>query len=247
MLIAIEGVDGSGKETQTTRLFNRLKQDGYEAKKITFPDYDSPAAGALKMYLNGEFGRSPSDVNPYVASAFFAIDRFASWKKDWGRFLAQGGIVIADRYVMSNMIHQGAKIEDEREFDGFLSWLSELEFIKFGLPKPELVVFLDMSMSFRMEILDERERTNAKSHRSDIHEKDTDYLENVHQCARRIAESQGWHKVSADVSGRLKTIDEIHQEIYDIVIREILQYNRDESVNNSKVNDCSACRGDKEW
>ena len=225
MLIALEGVDGSGKETQTALLFDRLLQDGCSVRKITFPDYESPAAGALKMYLNGDFGRSPSDVNPYVASAFFAIDRFASWKKDWGWFLEDGGIVVADRYTMSNMIHQGAKIKEEQEFLAFLNWLDELEFKRFGLPRPDLVIFLDMSMSFRLAILEERGKKVDEHKKADIHEKDAAYLENVHQCARKIADKQGWRKISADVDGRLRSIEEIRQEIYNIVIEGILQYN----------------------
>ena len=155
MLIAIEGVDKSGKETQTALLLERLRIENRNARKIEFPNYPSEAAVAIRMYLNGDFGINPDDVNPYAASVFFAVDRFASYKTDWGAFLAEGGIVIADRYTMSNMIHQGAKFTDLSERRKYIEWLVDLEFNKMGLPKPDIVIFLDLSMELRIKLLEQ--------------------------------------------------------------------------------------------
>ena len=228
MLIAVEGVDASGKETQTALLYERLKEEGYPVKRITFPDYASRAAGALKMYLDGEFGKSPYDVNPYVASTFFTIDRFASYKKVWGEALSNGQIVIADRYTMSNMIHQGAKIDDPEELEQFLEWLYDLEFCKFGLPIPDVVLFLDMPMKIRLSLLESRckiECYSSDGKGKDIHENDTSYLERVHSCAQKIAEKMNWCKINTESTGKLRTIPEIHEDIYDIVRKEIMRYN----------------------
>ncbi|MDR3121838.1 MAG: thymidylate kinase [Clostridiales bacterium] len=245
-LIAIEGVDASGKQTQTDLLYERLRAEGRAVKKVAFPDYASRAAGAVKMYLEGEFGKDPNDVNPYAASAFFAIDRFASYKKDWGAFLDAGGIVVADRYTMSNMIHQGAKFARDQELRVYLDWLRDLEFTKFGLPEPDLVIFLDLSMSFRLRLLAGREgdpgdhrkpplsdarevdiherdalyetaRGIGKGGEVDIHERDALYLNNAHLCAQKIANMLGWTKVSAERDGVLRPAADIHRELYEIV------------------------------
>lgn len=160
MLIAIEGVDASGKEMQSNLLLERLRSENRKARKVEFPNYAGEAAGAVRMYLNGEFGGSPNDVNPYAASTFFAVDRYASYKADWGAFLDAGGIVVADRYTMSNMIHQGAKFADEQSRLGYIEWLADLEFNKIGLPKPDIVIFLDLSMELRIKLMEKRMREN---------------------------------------------------------------------------------------
>ena len=229
LLIAVEGVDASGKETQTTLLYERLKEEGFSVKRITFPDYSSRAAGALKMYLDGEFGKSPYDVNPYVASTFFTIDRFASYKTDWGEALANGQIIIADRYTMSNMIHQGAKIDESEELEQFLDWLYNLEFCKFKLPKPDLVLFLDMPMDMRVSLLESRSKIECYSSNrkgKDIHENDINYLERVHTCAQKIAKKMNWFKINTESDGKLRTIPEIQEDIYSIVRKEIMRYNK---------------------
>jgi len=156
LLIAIEGVDGSGKKTQTGLLLERLQRENRRARRITFPNYAGEAAGAVKMYLRGDFGAEPNDVNPYAASTFYAVDRYASYKTDWGRFYEGGGIVIADRYTMSNMIHQGAKITDAASRREYYDWLVDLEYVKIGLPEPDITVFLDLSMELRVRLIEKR-------------------------------------------------------------------------------------------
>ena len=140
-LIIIEGGDGSGKATQTALLKERLLKEGYKVKSVSFPNYDSPAAMPVKMYLAGDFGKKPSDVNPFVASSLYAVDRFASFRMDWQNFYEEGGIILADRYTTSNMVHQMVKYEDPAERKAFLDWLEDFEFVKFGLPRPDAVLF----------------------------------------------------------------------------------------------------------
>lgn len=142
-LIIIEsGSDASGKATQSERLYERLISEGKKCMKITFPDYESDSSALVKMYLNGDFGKNPNDVSPYVSSTFYAADRYASYKTKWGEFYNSGGIIISDRYTTSNMVHQAAKIESP-EKEKFLEWLYDLEFNIYGIPTPDEVIFLD--------------------------------------------------------------------------------------------------------
>ena len=168
MLIAFEGVDKSGKETQANLLIDRLRREHKNAKKVEFPNYQSEASGAVKMYLNGDFGENPDEVNPYAASVFFAVDRYASYKTEWNAFHQAGGIIVADRYTMSNMIHQGAKFTDALERQKFIEWLIDLEFVKIGLPKPDIVIFLDLSMVLRTKLLEKELNDKIKTGTPDV-------------------------------------------------------------------------------
>jgi len=218
MLIVFEGVDSSGKETHSRKVYERLIEEGYPAKKISFPNYESRAAGALKMYLDGEFGKNPGDVNPYAASTFYAIDRFASYKREWAEEVASGRIIIADRYTMSNMIHQGAKFDKEAELYEYIGWLCDLEFEKFKLPQPDEVIFLDMPMEFRIELLKTRGEKVEGRREKDIHESDMEYMRKAHLCAQKIACEQGWRRVSVVKDNALRQIDDVHSEVYGIVL-----------------------------
>ena len=155
-LIIIDGSDGSGKATQSLKLFQRLQEEGYKVKKVEFPDYNSDSSALIKMYLNGSFGSDPNDVNPYVASSFYAVDRYASYVTKWKQFYEEGGIILSDRYTTSNMVHQAAKIEDQVEKDKYLNWLWDYEFNLFGLPIPDAVVFLDVPAEYSRKLMEER-------------------------------------------------------------------------------------------
>ena len=156
-LIIIEsGSDASGKATQSQRLYERLIQEGKKCLKITFPDYDSDSSALVKMYLNGDFGKNPSAVNPYISSTFYAADRYASYKTKWGEFYNNGGIIISDRYTTSNMVHQAAKIVDLDKKIKYLDWLYDLEFEKFQLPVPDLVIFLSINPIYSQKLLENR-------------------------------------------------------------------------------------------
>ena len=225
MLIVFEGIDSSGKETHSQMAYGRLLKEGYPARKVSFPNYESKAAGALNMYLDGDFGKSPGDVNPYVASTFYAIDRFASFKTDWASALESNDIIIADRYTTSNMIHQGAKLDNEDELRAYIVWLCDLEFDKFKLPKPDRVIFLDMPMNYRIELLNNRKGKVAGNQKKDIHENDMAYLEAAHLCAQKIARDQGWSIVSVVNGDGLKSIEDVHNEVYAIILETITSIN----------------------
>ena len=222
-LIVIEAGDGSGKATQTKLLFDKLSSNNYRVKKVEFPDYQSDSSALIKMYLNGEFGDNPNDVNPYVASTFYAADRYASYKKVWENFYQSGGIILADRYTTSNMVHQAAKIKNHEEREEFLKWLWDLEFVKFKLPIPDCVVFLDMHPQFSQILISSR-ASKFGDNEKDIHERNYDYLVHSYNNASEIRVSQGWIMVNCVHNGQLRSKEEIHMDIYKIV-RELLDKN----------------------
>lgn len=216
-LIIIEsGSDSSGKATQTKKLYDRLKQEGHNIKKVTFPNYESEACAPVKMYLNGDFGTHPDDVNAYVASTFYAIDRFASYKMEWKKFYEDGGIIISDRYTTSNMVHQAVKMKDS-EKDDFLDWLYDLEFNKYGLPVPDCVIFLDMPPEVSQELMKDRLNKITGEAKKDIHESDKEYLNRSYYNSLGICDKYSWNRVNCVQNGELRTIDDINNEIYDMV------------------------------
>lgn len=215
-LIVIEGVDSSGKETQSNLLFERLlslpgKDPQPNVVKVEFPDYQSNSSVLARMYLNGEFGDKPDDVSPYAASVFFACDRYASYKTKWQTYYMQGGIVLADRYTTSNMIHQACKIASDQERRDYLSWLEDFEYRLMGIPKPDLVIFLDMPVRHAMRLMKKRNRT------ADIHEMDGGYLARSYDIAVRVARDYGWHTVCCADRDLIKTPQQIADEIFSVV------------------------------
>ena len=215
-LFVIEGVDGSGKATQTDLLYQALQNEGKTVRKISFPNYDSPSSSLIKMYLNGEFGTDPQAVNAYATSVFFAVDRFASFRTDWHSFYEDGGIIIADRYVTSNFVHQAGKIEDVAEKERYIQWLSHLEYDIFGLPRPDCVIFLDMPPAYSLRLRQQR-NTLKQGLTHDIHEEDQGYLYQAYENATAIAQHQAWHVINCVADYEIRTIEEIHQEIMQIV------------------------------
>ena len=213
-LIVLEGIDGSGKSAQYRRLCEHLEEDNVSYKHIVFPRYDKESSALIRMYLGGEFGEKPSDVNAYTASTFFAVDRFASYKTDWGKIYNDGGFILSDRYTTSNAVHQGGKLPDS-ELEGYFDWLYELEYVKMGLPIPDLVIYLDVDVDTSLARMRRRqEKTNTSA---DIHEKDRAYLENCLRVAERAADYYGWHRIPHKKDGVERELEEKHQEIYSIV------------------------------
>jgi dTMP kinase len=217
-VIVIEGSDGSGKATQTKKLFDRLAGDGFSIRKVEYPNYGSESSALVKMYLGGEFGSKPDDVNPYAASSFYAVDRYASYKKEWEDFYFAGGIVLADRYTTANMVHQATKIDDPAMRESFLNWLWDYEFVKLGLPVPDCVIFLDVDPSCSRRLMENRSNKMNGEQDKDIHEKDPVFLQKSHASSCLVAEKYGWIRVSCLDSGELREIDDIHEEIYSRVI-----------------------------
>lgn len=221
-LIIIEGVDSSGKETHTNMLFQRLLNEKYRVRKIEFPDYNSQSSALVKMYLNGDFGNLPEDVNPYAASTFFAVDRYASFKTSWHEFYDNGGVIIADRYTMSNMIHQASKVKDRDMKAAFLDWLWDLEFVKLGIPIPDCVIFLDMPPEYGKKLMKERRNKITGLNEKDIHEKNTEHLIDSYNNACNIAEVYKWNRIYCVNNGIIRDIADINEEIYSIVKKAIL-------------------------
>jgi dTMP kinase len=220
-LVIIEAGDGSGKATQTRKLWERLNYEGYRTRKIEFPNYSSPSSALVKMYLGGEFGTNPYAVNPYAASTFYAVDRYASYKTDWGSFYHDGGIILSDRYTTSNMIHQAVKIKEEKEWKTYLEWLKDFEYRLMGLPNPDLVIYLDMPPEYSVEFIGSRAAKSPVSSQ-DIHEKDLDYLMQSYRAAQKVKDVENWITVDClTAQKQLKSIEEIHEEVYQIVVRDL--------------------------
>lgn len=218
-LIVIEGLDGSGKQTQSDKLFTRLTQDGRDVKKISYPRYDNPSSSLAKMYLSGEFGKNANDVSAYISSTFFAVDRYASYKQDYESFYKDGGIVLLDRYVTANMVHQSSKIDDPIEKDKFLNWLCDFEYGLFGIPKPDKVFFLNIPPKISQKLIKERENKFSHESQKDIHEKDEKYLEHAYDNACYLIEKYGWDEINCTVDETLRSIEDIHEEIYKKVLK----------------------------
>ena len=210
-LIVLEGTDGSGKSTQFQRLTDRLSQEGRQFQKLVFPQYSEPSSALIRMYLGGEFGARPSDVNAYAASAFYSVDRYASYKKVWGQWYENGGLVVSDRYTTSNAVHQASKEPPEKQSD-FLKWLYDFEYSKLGLPRPDLVVYLDVPTDFTEKMM--RSREAATHTHADIHEQDLEYLATCRRTGRAAAEYYGWTVIGCVKNGAMRSIDDIHEEIY---------------------------------
>ena len=221
-LIVIEGTDASGKQTQSELLYEFYKNTDTKVVRLCFPDYESPSSSLVKMYLNGDFGENPEDTSAYAASSFFAADRFATYKTDWGRDYNDGTIIIADRYVSSNMIHQASKLKNKSEKDKFLLWLDDFEYNIYGLPRPDITVFLDMPVKWRIKLLSERNNKVTGGEEKDIHESNEEYLQESYDNAVYAAEKFGWERiVCADRNG-VRAIEDIHREIYEKV-RDIIK------------------------
>lgn len=217
-LIVIEGTDGSGKSTQYAALCRRLEESGAPFRRGVFPRYQEESSALVRLYLRGAFGRKPGDVNAYAASTFYAVDRFAAYRQDWGRWYEQGGLVLCDRYTTSNAVHQAAKLAPEAR-EAFWRWLYEFEFDRLGLPRPDLVLYLDMPTGLTVQLL--RSREEATGTTADIHEQDGAYLAACRQAAGQAADTLGWVRVPCTHGGTLRSIEEIHEEIWQNVCQEL--------------------------
>lgn len=209
-LIVLEGLDGSGKATQATRLAEALAAGGRNVRQITFPDYASDSSALVKMYLGGQFGTHPDDVNAYAASAFYSVDRFASYKTDWGAFYRAGGVVVADRYTTSNAVHQCSKLPPER-WEAFLAWLFDFEYNKIGIPSPDLVIYLEVDPAVSQALMTGRYQGDEA--RKDIHEKDFEYLARSQRAAAWCADRLGWARVACCQGGGMRPIEAIHADL----------------------------------
>ncbi len=217
-LIIIEGLDGSGKSTQVQLLENYFNKNEINYRKIKLPDYDSPSSTLVKMYLGGEFGKAAADVNAYAASAFYAVDRFASYRLNWGKDYENGTLILADRYATSNSIYQMEKIP-ESEWDVYLDWSADFEYGKIGIPKPDAVIYLDMPVEISQKLM--TERYNGDEGKKDVHEVNVSFLEKCRKSALYTAEKQGWKVVACSDGVNPLPIEQIHKRIVEIVEEEL--------------------------
>ena len=213
-LIVFEGTDGSGKATQSRMLCEYLEKQGIAYCHINFPRYGKPSAAMVQEYLDGNLGKKPEDVNAYAASMFYAMDRFASYKQDWGTFYEQGGLIVADRYTTSNAVHQASKLPDG-ERNVYLDWLFDTEYRLLGLPKPDLVIYLDMPTEITEKMM--RRREAATGTHADIHEQDEAYLKRCREGARDVVKTCGWTVIHCAADDEPRTIEDIHAQVMEIV------------------------------
>lgn len=216
-LIIIEsGSDASGKATQSEELLKKLTADGYNVRKVEYPNYKSESSTLVKMYLRGDFGKSADDVDAYIASTFFTADRYASFKTEWEEFYRSGGIVIADRYTTSNMVHQASKMEIE-DRDKYLDWLEDYEYNLFKIPRPDEVIFLNVPVDYSIKLMENRKNKFTGEEEKDIHESDKNYLRKTYKNSLYIADKYNWKIVECVENNQLRTIEDISDEIYNIV------------------------------
>lgn len=213
-LIVIEGLDGSGKATQAKLLAEELIRQGKRVRQVSFPAYESDSSALVKMYLKGEFGTDPGAVNAYAASSFYAVDRFASYKKDWGKFYEDGGIIVADRYTTSNAIHQCSKLPED-QWDGFLQWLFDFEYRLMGIPAPDQVVYLQVDPEVSQKLM--TGRYHGDESKKDIHESNLEYLNRSRKAAAYCADKLGWRTVSCVNGDSMREIADIGSEVWNLV------------------------------
>lgn len=213
-LIVIDGLDGSGKTTQSQRVADALRAKGTPVRLISFPDYGEESSALVRMYLNGEFSASPSGVNAYAASSFYAVDRYASFKKHWEKDYLSGHTILATRYVSSNAIHQMCKLP-ESEWGGYLQWLSDFEYGRLGLPRPDRIIFLNMSRAVADRLI--LSRYHGDEGKKDIHEKDRAYLASCQRTAAYAAQAEGWSVVDCDDGEAPLPLDAITKKILSLL------------------------------
>jgi Thymidylate kinase len=220
-LIAMEGLDGSGKATQTALLCEALSKMGVNLRRVSFPDYSEPSSVLAKMYLNGEFGTDPNAVNAYAASSFYAVDRYASYMRYWRGAYQDGALIVADRYSTSNIVFQLSKLPRAR-WDDFIRWVEDYEYGKLGLPRPDVTVYLDMPQEVSQKLL--TRRYHGDEEKKDIHENNAAYLGACRESAAYAAGRLGWKIVRCAEGNAPRTVEEINRDIIKIITEELPFY-----------------------
>ena len=218
-LFVIDGTDGSGKQTQIEKLKERFNNEEIGYRAVSFPNYESDSSALVKMYLNGEFGNDPQKISPYIASTFYAVDRYATFKKDYEEYYNNGGIILADRYTTANMVHQAGKIKNDEERKKFLDWLWDFEFNLYGLPVPTQVFFLNMPIEYSQKLMETRANKITHEDKKDIHEKNRQHLLDAYDEACKLVKKYDWCEINCIKNNEIRTIQDIHEEIYNQIIK----------------------------
>ena len=216
-LIVIDGIDGSGKNTQARLLTDKLTKAGVKVCFVEIPDYSSDASALIKMYLGGEFGPSANALDAYQASVLFAVERFASYRTGWKKDYDDNTLILCDRYVTSNMIHQAAKIKDAHLKNKFLDWLWDFEYNIYNMPQPDKVLFLDMPVEFSIELMKNRDNKITGTQKKDVHESDRQYLAESYFNACYVADKYKWERICCVSDGILRSPEDISAELFEIV------------------------------
>ena len=214
-LFVIDGTDGSGKQTQLQKLKDRFDKEGIEYRTVSFPNYNSPSSSLVKMYLNGDFGADAQAISPYIASTFYAADRYATFKTKYEEYYNNGGIILADRYTTANMVHQAGKIKDDTEREKFLNWLWDFEFNLYGLPVPTEVIFLNMPTEYAQKLMENRLNKITHEDKKDIHESNKNHLIDAYNEACKLVKKYNWCEIKCVKDKKIRTIDDIHEEIFE--------------------------------
>ena len=220
-LFVIDGTDGSGKQTQIKALKERLEKEGIEFKSVSFPNYESESSALVKIYLNGELSEDPKEISPYIASTFYAADRYITFKKEYEEYYKNGGIILADRYTTSNMVHQAGKIKDYKEREKFLNWLWDFEFNLYGLPIPTEVFFLNMPTEYAIKLMENRKNKITHEEKKDIHERNPEHMKDAYIEACKLSKKYNWKEIKCVKDEKIRSIEDIHEEIYNELIKHL--------------------------
>ena len=215
IFIDLEGLDGSGKTTQTELICKRLEQDNIDYRRIKLPDYDSDSSILVRKYLAGDFGKNAGDVNAYAASVLYAADRFASFTEKWGEDYKSGKLIFADRYTPANALYQMTKL-DKSEWDPFLEWLFDFEYNKIGIPAPDKVIFLDMPVEVSQKLM--TARYGGDESKKDVHEANVEFLNACREAALYAADKYGWNVITCAENGEPLSIESINDKVYELVL-----------------------------
>ncbi len=211
--IVIEGLDGSGKATQTKLLYEALKER-YTTIKLSFPDYHSDSSALVKMYLDGKISKNIDEINTYASSTFYSADRYISFFSKWKNNYMQGDLILTDRYTTSNQIYQSAKLPKE-QWSSFVSWIEDFEYNKLGLPKPDLVIYLNMPVDISQKLM--LQRYKGEEEKKDLHEANINFLKSCHVSAQFCIQNFNWKVVNCFDGKNIRSIEDIHGEVLNIV------------------------------
>lgn len=226
-IFVIEGTDGSGKQTQTELTYTKLKKDNIPVFRTSFPNYESKSSEPVKMYLNGELSTNANDIKEKPASVLYAVDRFITYTTMIKPYYEDDStLILLDRYVSSNLLHQGAKIiarnEPYENLDEYQKWLYNLEFEDIGIPKPSKVFFLYLPAKEAIKAMDTRKNKITHEDKKDIHESDNSHIFNAAKSGYYLANKLGWNIINClDSNGDRRSPEDINEEIYSILKSEL--------------------------